>query len=151
MCSKGTEGVWRKQEKKCSFWDAAFKASRRGLGCNSELSNNRGRVLKTGEDRDSRQQPDTAQQRHRESDPSYSCPAGERIGGIGEAQQGPAVGSMLAVCVCVCMCPDWLPVWKRMPGVQRAMQAPMKFSTEQNRCICFLNWRNLLMCIYEGK
>lgn len=44
-------------------------------------------------------QTDRGQERHRETDPSYSCPAGERIGGIGEARQGPAIGSMLAVCV----------------------------------------------------
>ncbi len=40
----------------------------------------------------------------RDTDPNSSCPAAERIGGIGEAQRGPPVGTILAVCVCVCVC-----------------------------------------------
>lgn len=68
------------------LWVSSFKAGHRGI---DEIQ--RGPVTEM----------EGAGETLRECDPCYSCPAGERIWGIGEAQQGPAIG-MLAVCVCVC-------------------------------------------------
>lgn len=50
-------------------------------------------TVNTREDRDGPRARETP----RQTDPSCSCPAGERIGGIGEAWRGPAIGSMQAL------------------------------------------------------
>lgn len=159
------QGQWRlaKEKKKCSFWDPGFPRffKKAGHGSIAEFENGLITERESYEDKKTETVNNSQRKRQaegretlRETDPSYSCPAGERIGGDWGGPAG-TCNWLHAGCVCmcasVCVCSNWLPLWQRMPGVQRPMQAPMKFSTEQNRCICFLNWRNLLMCIYEGK
>lgn len=99
------QGQWKpaldeEKKKKCSFWVPEFSKLRPRCLRSIDKTHTEPSVCTEIEFKDGEKQGllTTDRQRAggtlRETDPSYNCPAGDRIGGIGEAQQGPAIGSM---------------------------------------------------------